>query len=66
MNNPSELSEAEETRRGELLIEMLGLKPVGRNHHEWGMSPPRYNTTWGTKTALGLFRSVSRLILDGE
>lgn len=52
------ISEAEETRRGELLAEVLSLK----KSRETG----RYATTWGDKTALGLYRVVERIIQDGE
>lgn len=55
------LTEQEEIRRGELLAEVLHLRPI-RIGEETG----RYRTTWGSKTALGLFRTVERIILDGE
>lgn len=71
MNNPTELTEAEETRRGQLLVEMLGLEEdkypaMGSKRRTVSYDPPRYSTQWGRKTALGLFRSVRRLVLDGE
>ena len=50
------LSEKEETRRGAMLAEVLGLKR---------QRDGRYKTTWGTKTDIGLFRSVSR-IMSGD
>lgn len=56
------LSEQEEIRRGELLVEMLDLKPVS-GMEEW---PARYHAKPRPKTALGLFRSIKRLIEDGE
>ena len=49
---------AEDTRRGELLAELLLLKKKRDNG--------RYNTSWGDKTALGLFLSVKRIIEQGE
>lgn len=52
------ISEAEEARRGQLLAEILGLKLK--------RGTDRYSTTWGDKTALGLFRLVERIMLDGE
>ena len=52
------LTEEEQTRRGELLAEVLGLKKKRKSG--------RYDTAWGDKTALGLFRVVERIILDGE
>lgn len=48
--------EHEETKRGELIAEVLKLKK----------KDGRYLTTWGTKTALGLFRTVERLVKDGK
>jgi hypothetical protein len=53
------LTETEETRRGELIARILKLK----HSREY---PDRYNTEWGTKTALGLFRIMARLVEDGE
>ena len=50
-------SEAEQSKRGELLAEMLGLKA--------DKSTGRYFTTWGDKTALGLFKTCKR-IMDGS
>lgn len=47
--------EAEEKRRGELLARVLRLKPVRGK-------PDRYGTEWGDKTALGLYRTVARII----
>lgn len=58
-----ELTEAEETRRGQIIAEMLRLKKDTFFSH---VPVPRYKTEWGAKTALGLFRSVERIILDGE
>ena len=51
------LSEAEETKRGELLVYVLNLMPS----HEVN----RYCTEWGTKTPLGIFRLVKRIIEEG-
>ena len=59
MNTPILLSEAEETRRGQLLIDVLHLKRCKAE-------PGRYDTEWGTKTALGIYRTVQRIVLDGE
>jgi len=55
----SVLTEAEEMRRGNLLAHVLKL----RRDVEYS---DRWQTEWGTKTALGLFRSVERIIRDGE
>lgn len=59
MKTITELTEAQETRRGELLAKVLKLRK-DREH------PDRYVTEWGTKTPLGLFRAVSRIVADGE
>jgi hypothetical protein len=53
------LSEAEAARRGRLIAEGLNLKR-DRDY------PDRWQTNWGTKTDLGLFRILARLIQDGE
>ena len=44
---------------GHKLAEMLALKPLTHN------GGYRYNTAWGTKTALGLYESVTRIIQEG-
>lgn len=53
------ITENEERRRGELLIELLGLKFTKQY-------PDRVETSGGTKTTLGLYRTVKRLIETGE
>ena len=53
------LSEQEQTRRGQLLADTLQLR---KSQAE----PGRYCTDWGTKTALGLYRTVKRIIEQGE
>lgn len=50
--------DAENIRRGELLAEVLQLKKQRDNG--------RYDTSWGDKTALGLFLTVQRIIEQGE
>lgn len=55
------LTEAEETRRGEMLAQLLGLRRIRS-----GADAGRFRTEEGTKTALGLFRTVARVVLDGE
>jgi len=57
------ISEAEETRRGELIAQVLGLKPDREYRNS---SLVRYVTEWGTKTSLGLFRTMQRIVIDGE
>lgn len=49
------IDEAEQIRRGELLAETLQLKKKAG----------RYLTTWGDKTALGLFLTVKRIVNEG-
>ena len=53
------IDEKEMQRRGEMLISILGLKKA-KGYAD------RVNTEWGTKTALGVYRMVERIILDGE
>lgn len=62
------LTEAEETKRGAILASMLSLKEAKQEtaHGKLPFDPPRYSTEWGTKTALGLFRSIERIVIDGE
>lgn len=57
----AELTEEEERARGEKLVNLLGLKP------ERGTEvflEPRYPTSVGNKTALGLYRTVGYLIFS--
>lgn len=49
-----ELTEAEERALGEEVVKVLGLKPA----RGIGLSEPHYRTEWGTKTALGLYRTL--------
>lgn len=51
------LTEQEETKRGELIAQVLKLKK-GKDGY--------YKTDWGAKTALGLFRTIERIVKDGE
>jgi hypothetical protein len=53
------IAEPEEARRGALIREVLGLRKSRDN-------PTVVNTTWGTKTDIGLFRVMQRLVIDGE
>lgn len=57
------LSEEEEKRRGQMVVDLLGLKAAGKFD---GSGEAFYNTEVGTKTALGLFRTLERIIKDGE
>jgi hypothetical protein len=61
------ITEAEELRRGELLARVLNLKPIKyKTYLIDGKKPVLFETEWGNKTALGLFRTAERIILDGE
>jgi hypothetical protein len=55
MRKEDVLTEDEKALRGLRLIEILGLK---RSKEEAG----RYLTTWGTKTALGIYLTVKRIL----
>jgi hypothetical protein len=50
------LSQEEQARRGAMIATMLGL------HFREG----RINTEWGTKTPLGLYRTIKRIVEDGK
>lgn len=52
-----ELTEEQETERGVELVRILQLKPA-KDQNGKRLKPERYNTTHGTKTALGLFRTI--------
>jgi hypothetical protein len=60
MDTKTEITEQEEKRRGELMASMLRLRKLP------GYSEPRYNTEWGTKTALGLYRVMDRIVKGGK
>jgi len=55
---PETLTELEQTRRGILLADVLGLRAKRDNG--------RYGTTWGDKTAFGLYHTVKRIIDEGK
>lgn len=59
MKQIPDLTEAQEAERGALLARVLKLKR-DREHKD------RWQTDWGTKTDLGLFRTVERIVIDGE
>lgn len=52
------MTEEEETKRGVEIARILQLKPT-KDDKGKRYSPERYNTTHGTKTALGLFRTLA-------
>ena len=56
---PQKLTDEEEASRAAILCEMLQLKR-SKEHKD------RFLTGWGTKTALGVFRSAQRIIEKGE
>ncbi len=53
------ITEAEETRRGLMLAEVLRIKKA-RGEKD------RFDTEWGTKTALGLYRTVARIVAGDD
>jgi hypothetical protein len=53
------LSEETQAKRGQLLAEVLKLKK-DPEHKD------RFQTTWGTKTALGVFATVHRIVVEGQ
>lgn len=58
----------EETKRGEILVRVLGLREAKQETAQGRLSfdPVRYGTEGGTKTALGVFRTVKRIIEEGK
>jgi hypothetical protein len=57
---PKPTTEAEKILAGHAIAEFLNLKPL-RQH-----TPMQYNTAWGTKTALGLYESIDRIIQENN
>jgi hypothetical protein len=55
-----EISEEGKIKIGETIAEILMLK------EDKGYSPKRYKTTWGNKTALGLYGTIKRLIEENK
>lgn len=57
------MTEEEETRRGQIIADGLYLRadraPDSRGDQ-------RYLTQWGSKTALGLYRTMKRAVLEGD
>lgn len=59
-NKPrKELPETEQIKRGLLLVEVLNLEKDFEHADRW-------RTTWGTKTALGLYLTVKRILEEGK
>jgi hypothetical protein len=50
------ISEQEKINIGEKLADILMLR------EDKGYTPKRYKTTWGNKTALGLYGTIERII----
>ncbi len=57
------ISEQAELDCGKQLVLMLNLKQV-KDQHGKAFNPPRYQTEYGTKTAIGLFRTIAPMILQ--
>lgn len=55
------IPETTEQERGEHLANLLYLKQA-KDTNGKRFTPARYDTAWGTKTALGLFRSLGAVI----
>lgn len=60
----TELSEGEMIMRGMQIAEICGLKRHP-DYSDAGQRGDRYITTWGTKTALGLYLTMKRLVDEG-
>jgi hypothetical protein len=68
-NTLDTIPESVEIERGEKLVALLHLKEAkqcrvtgkpGSGYESY--NPPRYHTEWGTKTALGVFRSIAAIV----
>lgn len=55
----TDADEVEQAKRGALLAEVLGLKRDKINKAHWA-------TTWGSKTDLGLLKTIKRIIEEGK
>ena len=64
VTTPSEPCEDWQRARGKELIRVLGLKPVRPKYGEVGQEPRYDLSEFGTKTALGVYRSIKR-VLEG-
>jgi len=54
---PKELSDKQKTARGQTIIDVFLLRP-DRTHKN------RVRTTWGNKTALGVYETMKRLLSE--
>jgi hypothetical protein len=59
MPTPINYSEEHEIKSGAEIARILQLKPARDDQHK-RYKPERYETTHGTKTALGLFRTLEQ------
>lgn len=57
----NEITEAEETERGQAIIRLLALHPALDDAGK-RFKPSRVNTEGGTKTALGLYRTIADIV----
>ena len=60
-----ELTTEQKTERGQRIAQFLSLKPA-KDGDGKRYKPERYHTKWHTKTALGLFESIARLMEGDE
>lgn len=59
------LTEQEEKIIGQKLVTLLSLKPA-TNYDKEKYPEPRYQTEFGTKTALGLFRTIAGVMISPD
>ena len=59
MTTETELTTEEEIRRGKLIAEVMQLKK-SKDYSD------RYFTSWGTKSAAGVYYTVKRLLEEGK
>jgi hypothetical protein len=53
------LTDEQAAKLGQRVIDVLELKPLRRKLDE-----PRYDTAWGNKTAIGMGRTIARLVAE--
>lgn len=51
--------------KGQKLIELLNLRQV-KDADGNRYNPPRYNTSYGTKTAIGLYLTIQRIMQEEQ
>lgn len=64
--HPLTRTEAEEERIGVEIAEMLYLKPITARTADNTNEIGRYRTAYGTKTALGLYRTLKAIMNEGR